>query len=303
MSNHKLFLLAASIFSISISVQAMERQDREDKNAEEQDKRLMRPPAPLALSKRTREYTATQEEIEDKDDEDGEQTQVSYPEETQSIRADELQDLTESSLTLQSLVAAQEVYARGMDTRHLKRLKVENDAIHGARERDCSICNATMIADEPKLLAFLPCGHFFHYDCLKRWLDLSQTCPACRRVSTNSLIHQIMPVQNETIEALESRAKKRVRKELKRLINTILLRLDTEASREGENDTSGHPKGVMRNFFFIQKLQNSLNIMLDEKQVPEGASLDYAIKCFFDLSEQCQQEIETAGYAHLLNSL
>ena len=26
----------------------------------------------------------------------------------------------------------------------------------------------------------LPCGHFFHYTCLRSWLEQSNSCPICR---------------------------------------------------------------------------------------------------------------------------
>jgi hypothetical protein len=27
---------------------------------------------------------------------------------------------------------------------------------------------------------FMPCGHIFHPECLKPWLDTNNTCPVCR---------------------------------------------------------------------------------------------------------------------------
>lgn len=32
--------------------------------------------------------------------------------------------------------------------------------------------------DQPKKL---PCGHIFHFHCLRSWLERQQTCPTCRR--------------------------------------------------------------------------------------------------------------------------
>lgn len=41
---------------------------------------------------------------------------------------------------------------------------------------DCSICH-----DNFKENAFkLSCGHYFHYDCLKNWIDKKNSCPLCR---------------------------------------------------------------------------------------------------------------------------
>ena len=42
----------------------------------------------------------------------------------------------------------------------------------------CSVC---LVDYEPAdLVVRLNCGHFFHSDCIRRWLGVSQVCPICR---------------------------------------------------------------------------------------------------------------------------
>ncbi|XP_066585764.1 E3 ubiquitin-protein ligase TRAIP-like isoform X2 [Prorops nasuta] len=37
---------------------------------------------------------------------------------------------------------------------------------------------------------FTPCGHIFHFSCLKKWLERSKTCPQCREKTTDKKIHR-----------------------------------------------------------------------------------------------------------------
>ncbi|EJW03670.1 hypothetical protein EDEG_02007 [Edhazardia aedis USNM 41457] len=43
----------------------------------------------------------------------------------------------------------------------------------------CSVCHA-LFADLD-MLRILACGHFFHADCIRTWLDRSHDCPLCRK--------------------------------------------------------------------------------------------------------------------------
>jgi E3 ubiquitin-protein ligase synoviolin len=47
-----------------------------------------------------------------------------------------------------------------------------------AQDDVCIICRDQMLlADSPKKL---PCGHAFHYTCLRTWVERQQICPTCR---------------------------------------------------------------------------------------------------------------------------
>ena len=47
-------------------------------------------------------------------------------------------------------------------------------------EPDCIVCREPMRPDEHAKV--LPCGHIFHFYCLRSWLERSHTCPYCRAV-------------------------------------------------------------------------------------------------------------------------
>ncbi|KAF8734991.1 hypothetical protein AX14_002953 [Amanita brunnescens Koide BX004] len=77
---------------------------------------------------------------------------------------------------------------RNMDQRYPNATEAELRAMN---DRTCIICREEMIAREagqtpvqegpnvtPKKL---PCGHVFHFHCLRSWLERQQSCPTCRR--------------------------------------------------------------------------------------------------------------------------
>lgn len=45
-------------------------------------------------------------------------------------------------------------------------------------EQSCAICLEAY--EQGELLTALPCGHFFHIECLARWLQRASQCPLCR---------------------------------------------------------------------------------------------------------------------------
>jgi E3 ubiquitin-protein ligase synoviolin len=77
--------------------------------------------------------------------------------------------------------------------------------LNGASDSTCIICREEMQVvdptaaanndeDNPEAAAYrndneqnldqpkkLPCGHIFHFHCLRSWLERQQTCPTCRR--------------------------------------------------------------------------------------------------------------------------
>ncbi len=57
-----------------------------------------------------------------------------------------------------------------------------------ASDKTCIICREEMEAVapipgqiQPHAAKILPCGHIFHFRCLRSWLERQQTCPTCRR--------------------------------------------------------------------------------------------------------------------------
>ena len=42
----------------------------------------------------------------------------------------------------------------------------------------CTICCESIELKTPGM--FMPCGHIYHEDCLRPWLETKNTCPVCR---------------------------------------------------------------------------------------------------------------------------
>lgn len=42
----------------------------------------------------------------------------------------------------------------------------------------CTVCCENILIDKKGM--FMPCGHIYHPDCLKPWLEKNNTCPVCR---------------------------------------------------------------------------------------------------------------------------
>jgi hypothetical protein len=45
-------------------------------------------------------------------------------------------------------------------------------------EKQCEVCQVAYKDDDQVML--LPCSHFFHTECISRWLNTNVTCPVCR---------------------------------------------------------------------------------------------------------------------------
>ncbi|KAI9084523.1 hypothetical protein K1719_033511 [Acacia pycnantha] len=57
----------------------------------------------------------------------------------------------------------------------LKKMKISDDKV---KESQCSICLEDF--DEHDDVLVLPCDHFFHNNCIVKWLNTGHTCPLCR---------------------------------------------------------------------------------------------------------------------------
>lgn len=54
---------------------------------------------------------------------------------------------------------------------------VTPEELAACNDPTCIICREEMITSVKRL----PCGHFFHFKCLKSWLERQQVCPTCRK--------------------------------------------------------------------------------------------------------------------------
>ena len=71
----------------------------------------------------------------------------------------------------------------------LDKLQVDyNEKLQKAQETyneqmviECSICRTEIDCNDKSEILALPCGHEFHTDCVKKWLEEKGECPYCRR--------------------------------------------------------------------------------------------------------------------------
>jgi plasmid rolling circle replication initiator protein Rep len=71
----------------------------------------------------------------------------------------------------------------------LDKLQVDyNEKLQKAQETyneqiviECGICHAEMDCNDKSEVLALHCGHEFHTDCVKQWLEEKGECPYCRR--------------------------------------------------------------------------------------------------------------------------
>lgn len=54
---------------------------------------------------------------------------------------------------------------------------VTPEELEACNDPTCIICREEMVTAVKRL----PCGHFFHFKCLKSWLERQQVCPTCRK--------------------------------------------------------------------------------------------------------------------------
>lgn len=63
---------------------------------------------------------------------------------------------------------------------------VTSEELAACNDPTCIICREEMTSSVKRL----PCGHFFHFKCLKSWLERQQVCPTCRK----SVLEVVKPV-------------------------------------------------------------------------------------------------------------
>ena len=69
----------------------------------------------------------------------------------------------------------------------------------------CTIC-VEFISTESEI-SMTPCGHFFHFNCIKNWLENRKSCPQCRKkaFSTQKIPNEKQYYGKEKINSLQSR--------------------------------------------------------------------------------------------------
>ena len=64
---------------------------------------------------------------------------------------------------------------------HNENLRKVQEAYNEQIVIECGICRIEMDCDDKSEVLALHCGHEFHTDCVKEWLEKKSECPMCRR--------------------------------------------------------------------------------------------------------------------------
>ena len=56
-----------------------------------------------------------------------------------------------------------------------------------SEDNECPICLENFILNE--VVSKLNCGHIYHIECIKNWLNTKKNCPTCRTPCHDPLIH------------------------------------------------------------------------------------------------------------------
>ena len=65
----------------------------------------------------------------------------------------------------------------------LPKIVITEENVSDFSNFDCAVCKDSFEADGGGLHK-LPCGHYFHCDCIVPWLKQHNTCPVCRSALT-----------------------------------------------------------------------------------------------------------------------
>eukprot|EP01025_Chloroclados_australasicus_P030072 TRINITY_DN3011_c0_g2_i5.p2 TRINITY_DN3011_c0_g2~~TRINITY_DN3011_c0_g2_i5.p2 ORF type:complete len:130 (+),score=16.39 TRINITY_DN3011_c0_g2_i5:107-496(+) len=69
---------------------------------------------------------------------------------------------------------------KGLSPEILNRIpcgKVGLGEFRGIRDEECSVCR--MEYESRQEIMKLPCGHYYHGQCIRKWLENNKVCPIC----------------------------------------------------------------------------------------------------------------------------
>ena len=63
---------------------------------------------------------------------------------------------------------------------YLEEKEINEDLMKIIKEDICLICLQNYNIQDK--ICYLPCTHFFHSSCIKKWLEMKNTCPLCKNI-------------------------------------------------------------------------------------------------------------------------
>lgn len=85
------------------------------------------------------------------------------------IDDDRLDDVLSPSFTREHVKMLREIIV-------IKNEQLLGPPVETSLEEPCGVC-----LEKEGVFHGLPCGHLYHKDCIRNWLNTNPTCPACRK--------------------------------------------------------------------------------------------------------------------------
>ena len=75
-------------------------------------------------------------------------------------------------------------YFRSLDPDEVREVLRRNGDLESSEAgvTECVICMNPVEIGRPMTRMVTPCNHFFHPQCLQRWMDVKMECPTCRQI-------------------------------------------------------------------------------------------------------------------------
>ena len=64
-----------------------------------------------------------------------------------------------------------------IDNDVLSEIKLTSEILEKGEQKQCPICLEKFAVDD--MISYFPCFHYFHAECIKKWMSNSNRCPVC----------------------------------------------------------------------------------------------------------------------------
>ncbi|KAI8390180.1 hypothetical protein BD560DRAFT_3015 [Blakeslea trispora] len=168
---------------------------------------------------------------------------------------------------------------------------------------NCIICFGSLLSDQNDSAAAAPCGHVFHNNCIRPWINQSKKCPLCKKTAT--LRQLVAPLyfstteDNESTENASSDANKRTRD----------LQVQLASSKREIESLQNEIQSIRRqnanNMLTVEsqnkKIKTMTNSMRYLKQVKRVADIDDYLSS--PTSQSFMRSLQNQSHDQLITSL